>query len=74
MGTGASPPTVFGCESSKLLLRFFSASLWVSSPLTPVQVALPAWKQVSILIQHQQWIYPPGRRRDVSGTAASRMH
>lgn len=28
---------------------FFScSSLWVSSPLTPVQVALPAWKQVSI--------------------------
>lgn len=29
---------------------FFSSSLWVSFPLTPVQVALPAWKQVSIQV------------------------
>lgn len=77
-GTGASPPTVFGRESSKLFLLFFLFLLVgffspnSSAGGTP---SLETGKHpCRLLIQHQQWIYPPGRRRDVSDTAASRMH
>lgn len=38
---------MFGCEKSKLFL-VFGFFLWVSFPLTQVQLALPAWNQVSI--------------------------